>query len=83
MAAMRKHWQVENGLHNVKDKILKEDEYQGKSDAVVERLCILRNAVVSIFNRITDPLKRKLSRSKQAIQFSLNPCLCLHEIQRL
>jgi IS4 transposase len=83
MAAIRKHWQIENGLHNVKDKILKEDDYQGKSETVVENLCILRNATVSIGNRLCNPLKRALSRTKQAIQIALKPLACLHELQRL
>ena len=83
MAVIRKHWQIENGLHHVKDKTLKEDEYQGKTDTLVQNLCILRNTVVSIFNRLEDPFKRRLSRTKQAIHIAANPLQCLHELQSL
>lgn len=74
---IRGHWQIENGLHHVKDRTLKEDAYEGKSCNVVHCLTILRNGVVSMFNRLIPPALRRLSRPKQQIQLRANlPYTC-------
>jgi hypothetical protein len=83
LAVIRKHWQIENGLHHVKDRTLAEDAYQGQSVSLIENLTILRNAVVSIYNRLIPPTQRTLSRPLQAIQIATRPLSCIHDLQTL
>lgn len=83
LAVIRKHWQIENGLHHVKDRTLAEDAYQGRSVPLVQNLTVLRNAVVSIYNRLIPPGQRTLSRPLQAIQIATRPRQCLHDLQAL
>jgi predicted transposase YbfD/YdcC len=73
LAVVRKHWQIENGLHHVKDRTLKEDMYQGKQAGLIETLTILRNGVVTLLNQLTPPKNRKESRPAQMIAFSHKP----------
>lgn len=73
LSVVRKHWQIENGLHYVKDRTLQEDRYQGKNSGLTECLTIVRNAVVTIFNQLTSPLERKKSRPLDAIEFAYRP----------
>lgn len=73
LKAIRKHWQIENGLHRVKDTTFQEDAHRSKSPNQGHAMAILRNTVVSLLNILTPPEKRKLSRPLQAIQFLLNP----------
>ena len=79
----RKHWQIENGLHYVKDRTLQEDRYQGKISGLVECLTIVRNAVVTLFNQLTPPQTRKKSRPLDAIEFAYRPAKLLSRLASL
>jgi len=79
----RKHWQIENGLHHVKDRTLKEDAHYSKNPTQGVSLAILRNAAVSILNKMTPPNKRKISRPLQAIHFLTHPLQTLKELQHV
>lgn len=81
LKVIRKHWQVENGLHWVKDTFLQEDAHRSKFPNQGHALAILRNAVVSVLNKVTPPAKRKISRPLQAIQLAINPLRALHMLQ--
>jgi len=81
LETIRKHWQIENGLQHVKDRTLDEDVYQGQSLPLGENLTVLRNAVVSIYNKLIPPTQRLLSRPLQAIQIATQPLRCLHDLQ--
>lgn len=78
LATIRKHWQIENGLHHVKDRTFLEDAHRSISTNQGHALAILRNAVVSLLNKTTPPHKRKLSRPLQAIHFLTHPLSTLH-----
>ena len=65
---IRGHWQIENGLHHVKDRTLKEDEYSGQDKNMIHCLTVLRNGVVSLLNRLTLPQNRRVSRPKHQIE---------------
>lgn len=80
---VRKHWQIENGLHYVKDRTLQEDRYQGKSDGVMECLTTIRNAVVTTFNQLTPPHKRTRSRPLDAIEFAYRPAKLISRLAML
>jgi len=83
LAVVRKHWQIENGLHHVKDRTLKEDAYQGKQGGLVETMTILRNGVVTLLNQLTPPKTRKVSRPAQMIAFSYKPKQLLQKLAML
>ncbi len=78
LATIRKHWQIENGLHHVKDRTLKEDAHRSIYPNQGHSLAILRNAVISVLNKTTPPHKRKLSRPLQAIHFLTHPLSALN-----
>jgi hypothetical protein len=80
LKAIRNHWEIENGLHHVKDRTLKEDIHRTKFPALGTTLAILRNGVVSILNRITPPKRRKCSRPIQLLALQAHP---LSTLQRL
>lgn len=73
LAAIRKHWQIENGLHHVKDRTLREDAHRANSTRLGTVLAILRNGVVSILNRLTPPGRRKRSRPLQLLALQAHP----------
>lgn len=73
LAAIRKHWQIENGLHHVKDRTLKEDAHYTTFPQGGCCLAILRNAVVSILNQITPPRRRKVSRPIELLGYCAHP----------
>lgn len=45
---VRGHWQVENGLHHIKDRWWDEDRHYTKQARVGEGVAVLRNAALSI-----------------------------------
>lgn len=60
---IRGHWQVENGLHWVKDVILKEDACTTHTGRAPQNLALLRSLAVTIFRKngyysIKDALRR-------------------------
>lgn len=60
---VRGHWQVENGLHWVKDAILKEDACTTHTGNAPQNLALLRSLAVTLFRlagyySITDALRR-------------------------
>jgi predicted transposase YbfD/YdcC len=46
---IRGHWQVENGLHWVKDAVLKEDACTTRSGNAPQNLALLRSLTVTLF----------------------------------
>lgn len=46
---IRGHWQIENGLHWVKDAILKEDACTTQSGNAPQNLALLRSLAVTLF----------------------------------
>jgi len=81
LATIRKHWQIENGLHHVKDRTLKEDAHRSIYQNQGHSMAILRNAVVSLLNKTIPPSKRKLSRPMQAIHFLTHPLAALNMLR--
>jgi hypothetical protein len=83
LATTRKHWQVENGLHHVKDRTLKEDEHCTWSPEQETSLAILRNVVVSSLNLLTPPQKRKMSRPIELLRNCIRPIRALRMLRSL
>lgn len=81
LTVTRKHWQIENGLHYVKDTTFQEDAHYSKSSNQGYAMAILRNTVVSVLNKVVPPKKRKISRPLQAIHFFLKPLSTLYMLQ--
>jgi predicted transposase YbfD/YdcC len=48
-AIVRGHWQIENGLHWVKDAILGEDDYATRTGNAPQNAALLRNLMVTLF----------------------------------
>lgn len=46
---IRSHWAIENSLHYLKDKTLKEDACKIRTDSAPENLSLLRNIVINVF----------------------------------
>ena len=82
LSAIRKHWHIENGLHPVNDRTLKEDDLYTQSPKQGIALAILRNAVVSLFTTITPPQQPTLSRPLQAIHYLTHPLKALKALQQ-
>jgi Transposase DDE domain len=55
MAAVRGHWQVENGLHFIKDRWWDEDRHYSTRPRVALGLAVLLNAVVTVLRATADP----------------------------
>ena len=55
LAAVRGHWQVENGLHFVKDRWWDEDRHYSKQPGVALGFAVLLNAVVTVLRATGDP----------------------------
>lgn len=54
LALVRGHWQVENGLHYVKDRWWDEDRHYSKQPGVALGFVALRNAVVTVLRATAD-----------------------------
>jgi hypothetical protein len=52
---MRDHWQIENGLHWVRDVTLKEDACRVRKGSVPQVLAALRNTVVHLLANVDAP----------------------------
>ena len=52
---MRDHWQIENGLHHVRDVTLGEDACRVRSGSAPQVLAALRNAVVHLLAQVDAP----------------------------
>ena len=80
---IRKHWEVENGLHHVKDRSWLEDHQYSKDRQKGGMLGVLRNlslnAMRVLFPPEIDRKKRKHQKSlpKQAIGYLANPLRAL------
>jgi hypothetical protein len=55
LAAVRGHWQVENGLHFIKDRWWDEDRHYSKQPGVALGFAVLLNAVVTVLRATADP----------------------------
>lgn len=55
LAAVRGHWQVENGLHYVKDRWWDEDRHYSAQPGVALGFAVLLNAVVTVLRAAGDP----------------------------
>ncbi len=51
---VRGHWQIENGLHFIKDRWWDEDRHYSKQPGLAEGFAVLLNAVVTVL-RATEP----------------------------
>jgi predicted transposase YbfD/YdcC len=52
LAILRNHWQIENGLHYVRDVTLGEDACRVRSGTAPQVLAALRNAVIHLLTEI-------------------------------
>lgn len=55
LAAVRGHWQVENGLHFIKDRWWDEDRHYSTRPRVALGFAVLLNAVVTVLRASSDP----------------------------
>lgn len=55
LGAVRGHWQVENGLHFIKDRWWDEDGHYSKRPGVALGFVALLNAVVTVLRATADP----------------------------
>ena len=55
LAAVRGHWQVENGLHFIKDRWWDEDRHYSTQPGVALGFAVLLNAVVTVLRATADP----------------------------
>lgn len=55
LAVVRGHWQVENGLHYLKDRWWDEDRHYSKQPGVALGWAVLLNAVVTVLRATGDP----------------------------
>jgi predicted transposase YbfD/YdcC len=55
LASVRGHWQIENGLHFIKDRWWDEDRHYTKRPGVAEGLAVLLNAVLTVLAVTADP----------------------------
>lgn len=55
LAAVRGHWQVENGLHFIKDRWWDEDRHYSTRPRVALGFAVLLNAVVTVLRTTADP----------------------------
>ena len=84
--AMRKHWEVENGLHHVKDRSWLEDHQYTSSREKGRILGVLRNLSLNILRVLLPPnpdrKKRKHQKSLplQAIGHIANPVRTLNKL---
>jgi hypothetical protein len=54
LQATREHWQVENGLHYVRDVTLGEDACRVRTGQAAQRLAAGRNVVICLLHRLPD-----------------------------
>jgi predicted transposase YbfD/YdcC len=83
LKSIRKHWEVENCLHHVKDTTFKEDDHYTISPPQETSLAILRNVVVSVLNLLTPPKQRKINRPIELISYLANPLKGIQQLKKL
>lgn len=83
LKTIQTHWQIENGLHHVKDRTMKEDEHVTHSPAQETALAIFRNVAVSVLNLLTPPKRRKESRPVEMLRYAAKPSRLLKQLQTL
>jgi hypothetical protein len=64
LAAVRGHWQVENGLHFIKDRWWDEDRHYSKQPGVALGFAVLLNAVVTVLRATGDPEDQRPLRAR-------------------
>jgi hypothetical protein len=64
LAAVRGHWQVENGLHYLKDRWWDEDRHYSKRPGVALGFAVLLNAVVTVLRATGDPADGRPLRAR-------------------
>ena len=83
LKTIQAHWQIENGLHHVKDRTMKEDEHVTHSPPQETALAIFRNVAVSVLNLLTPPKQRKESRPVEMLRYASKPKKLLKMLQAL
>ena len=64
LAAVRGHWQVENGLHFIKDRWWDEDRHYSTRPRVALGFAVLLNAVVTVLRASADPEDNRPLRAR-------------------
>jgi hypothetical protein len=64
LAAVRGHWQVENGLHFIKDRWWDEDRHYSKQPGVALGFAVLLNAVVTVLRASGAPEDNRPLRAR-------------------
>lgn len=68
--AIENRWEIENGLHKVKDCYLNEDEFRLKDKTAVENFSVINNVIVAFYRIIQVLLQEKqLINVKKAFKF--------------
>lgn len=83
LKTIQSHWQIENGLHHVKDRTLKEDAHVTHSPNQETGLAIFRNVAVSVLNLLTPPKRRKENRPIEMLRYAFNPLGLLERLKKL
>ena len=65
LTSIRDHWNIENGLHHVRDVTLKEDACRVRSGSAPQVLAALRNGVVHLLAKV--PGKHRPERIEHLI----------------
>lgn len=85
----RKHWEIENGLHHVKDRSWFEDHQYSNDQVKGGILGVFRNLSLNVIRTLnppsTDRKKRKYDKSlpKQALAFLAKPLKMLVRMARI
>lgn len=79
----RKHWDVENGLHHIKDRTMGEDAHVIKMPELAPIFATLRNLSLNIIRRLNPNPPPKLSIPLQCIQFQAKPLQTLKAMMSL
>lgn len=81
MQTIRRHWDIENGLHHIKDRTLKEDAHVIKRPVLAPIFATLRNLSLNIIRLLNPNPPPKFSIPLQCIQFQANPLLTLKRMK--
>ena len=78
LAAVRGHWQVENGLHFIKDRWWDEDRHYSKRPGLALGFAVLLNAVVTVLRAASGPAdERPLRARADALAWDIHQALDL------
>jgi Transposase DDE domain len=84
LAAARGHWQVENGLHYIKDRWWDEDRHYSTQPRVALGFAVLLNAVVTVLRAAGGPEdERPLRARADALAWDIDQALDLLTAKRL